>query len=283
VGVFATAEPGSVANSATGAAAAFSEAADPLAQGLAPVAVPTADLPTTAPTTSGISSGGNGSGGTIGQATGILELGLTNILANLTGALSNLGTLSADPAGTVTGLVPPLEGAVSDVIGTRIDLSSLMPLSGTTLPSLGTGAGGLDTITGIVGSLPIVSTGAHARRCGGHGHGGRQDAQELGARAVGECARPDRQRRRRRRHRSNRWDHAHAPLAPPAVQSPSGALPAPPTVSVRTVNSNGGSTTVNIPLPSLPVSAPPVTIPLGPVNVGVNLGGANSGATPSLP
>ncbi|HEY6427684.1 MAG TPA: hypothetical protein VIX84_10655, partial [Acidimicrobiales bacterium] len=131
---------GSVANSATGAAAAFSEAAGPLAQGLAPVTKPTADLPTTAPTTSGISTGGNGSGGsgsggsgsggpsqgsnggsgsgsggTIVQATGILELGLTNSLANLTGALSNLGTLSADPAGTVTGLVPPLEGVVSDV------------------------------------------------------------------------------------------------------------------------------------------------------------------------
>ncbi len=315
-GVTASAAPaapaaGSVTNDASGAAA-FSEAAGPLVHGLTNVTVPTADLPTTAPTSPGPSggdgsggsgsasagtggvgstnpsqgnNGGSGSGGTIGQATGILELGLGNIMANLTGALDDLGTLSDDPTAMLTGLVPPLEGVVSDVTGTLMNLSSLMPLSGTRLPvgSLGTGG-----ITSLGGGLPDG-----APTLGGATIGATADKTQHGTpspsvsalgpivSSVAAAATGSKTPSIPSLPLPSAGSAPSVPSLP--AQSPSGALPEPPTVSVPTVNSNTGSTTINVPVPSLPVSAPPVTIPLGPVNVGVNLGGSDSGATLSLP
>jgi hypothetical protein len=302
----ATPAVGSATNSATGAPA-FSEAAGPLVQGLAPITGPTADLPTTAPTTSapvGSGSGGAGSdgpsqgdngggsgsgsgGGPIGQATGILELGLTNIVANLTGALDDLSTLSDNPGGALTGLVPPLEGVVSDVTGTLMDLSSLMPLSGTPLPFGSTG--GLGAITGNAGSFPVVSTGSPA--LGGvdsaataqDDSGSTPSVSALGP-LVGSAAAPAGSTASSVPSlplSSSGGSAATVPSLP--VQSSSGAPSASSTASVPTVGSTSGSTTVNVPLPSAPVSTPPVTIPLGPVTVGVNLSGSDSGATLSLP
>ena len=100
-------------------------------------------------------TGGTGTGGGTGCASGASDLGLTCILQSLTGALSNLGSLSGgNPGALLNGLVPSLTGVVSDVTGTLQELTSLLPIASLPVP---TGSGGT---TVLAGATNPVSTGS---------------------------------------------------------------------------------------------------------------------------
>ncbi len=112
--------------------------------------------------------GGGPGGGLTGCASGSSGLDLNCILSGLTGALTNLGSLTGGNPGTmVSGLVPTLTGVVTDVTGTLQNLTTLLPIASLPLPSGGipttllAGGGGPTTgtpaTTGGTGSNPVVS------------------------------------------------------------------------------------------------------------------------------
>jgi hypothetical protein len=127
-----------VTNRASGSGATtFATAAGPLLNGSTPLTAPSATQPITSP------SGGTPSAGSPGgQVTQIVTAGLTEVLDNLTQALSEVTTLPTNRGGL--GTVTSLTGDISDVTGTLSNLSRLMPvpsaLSTGTLPVLSAAA-----------------------------------------------------------------------------------------------------------------------------------------------
>ena len=285
--------------SAAVAAASFSALSGSLTQGIGPfqtlsyhppVNLPLFALPLgPAGTTgggsgvNGISSPGRGSGSGSGTGTGSScaagqsDLGLSCILDSLTSILGNLGNLQGYPMGALNGLMPTLSGVVADVTGTLSNLSSLLSSSGLPLPTTGLPTTGLPT-TGAVpvtGSIPAPTGGRSGVQ--GQGAGGLNLVLNGIAAAVGGST------------GSTTPPLPSLPLpsvggSAPGLSSlpltaPGGSLPAPPTVGTP----SGGQTTVNVPLPTLPVPVNPPTISIGGISVGVSTGGSNSGLTLTLP
>ncbi len=213
--------------------------------------------------------GPGGGGGLTGCASGSSGLDLNCILSGLTGALTNLGSLTGGNPGTlVNGLVPTLTGVVTDVTGTLQNLTTLLPIASLPLPSGGipttllAGGGGGPTTgtpgTGGGGSNPVVSALSPVLNTVGSVTGA------LGSTGTSIPSLPL---------------PTTTGTTVPSV-APSGTTT--PTTAPSSGSSGGGSTTVNVPLPvSVPVNTPTITI--GGLSVGVSGSGSTSGLTLTLP
>jgi hypothetical protein len=226
----------------------------------------------------GSGGGGGGGGGTgAGCASGSSDLGLTCILQSLTGALSNLGSLSGgNPGALLNGLVPSLTGVVSDVTGTLQQLTSLLPIA--SLPVAG-GSGGTTVLAGTdnpvttgsasttgtksTGTSPVVSALAPVLNGVSALTGGA-----LGSSSPSLPSLP-----------LSGLTGGTSSLPSLPVTTPSGTPSTPPTVSTPSAPTSGGSNTINVPLP-LPITVP--TISIGGLSVGIN-STKGSGLTLTLP
>jgi hypothetical protein len=272
-----------VGGSAVGTAT-FAGLAGSLTQGISSVAsltsLPSPNLPVIGGLPSGavpVGTGGNGptgggnppgGGGTPGTTCG--GTGLLAILGNLTCDLGNLGSLSS--AGGATGLLgtlPGLDGVVSDVTGALGSLSALLPLqslptSGLSVPTTGTG-GSIGSTTG--GGLPLSSVDSvvsGVTSAVGALTGGSLPVLPTSPLPIGSTS-------------------TSAAPTTSAPSSTSGGT-AVPTLGTPTLGTSGGSTTLNVPLPSTVTGSGTTTgISLGGISIGVTLGGSNSGATLTLP
>jgi hypothetical protein len=211
---------------------------------------------------------GGGGGGLTGCASGSSGLDLNCILSGLTGALTNLGSLTGGNPGTmVSGLVPTLTGVVTDVTGTLQNLTTLLPIASLPLPSGGipttllAGGGpttGAPATTGGAGSNPVVSALSPVLNTVGSVTGA------LGSTGPSIPSLPL---------------PTTTGTTVPGVGS-SGTTT--PTTAPGSGSSGGGPTTVNVPLPvPVPVNTPTITI--GGLSVGVSGSGSTSGLTLTLP
>lgn len=272
------------------AAASFSKSSGSLTERIAPFPTLTSEplqnlpvvtlpgLPTTSTVTGGTGTGtgtggGSGTGGTGGTGTGTgcasgsSDLGLTCILQSLTGALSNLGSLSgSNPGSLLNGLVPSLTGVVSDVTGTLQDLTSLMPLASLPVPT----GGGTTVLAGAASPVTGAPATAAAKSAATSPLGtalapvlNGVAALTGGALGSSSPALPS----------LPLGGGSSLPSLP--VTTPSGSTATPPTVSAPT----SGGNTINVPLP-LPVTIP--TISIGGLSVGIN-STKGSGLTLTLP
>jgi hypothetical protein len=238
-------------------------------------AFPLADTLSSGPVTEDDAGSGPGSGAAADDTTGCGvpgDPGLDCILSGLTSTLGGLGSLSGDPSGPLTDLVPTLTGVVVDLSGTLAELGALAPVASLPLPGgglplsaltglvPGLGSGGLGAVSGSGGGAidPILAGAASA--AGGLTGSGSSPLSSL---PLGSGV-------------------GSSPPSPP-VTAPSGAVGATSTTTTTTTPSGGGtSTTVTVPLPALPLpSTPPVTV--GGASAGVHSGGSGSGLTLTLP
>jgi hypothetical protein len=216
----------------------------------------------------GSGGGGGGGGGLTGCTGGSNGLDLNCILSGLTGALTNLGSLTGDPSG-VGALMPTLTGVVTNVTGTLQNLTSLLSIASLPLPG-----GGLPTTVLAAGGGPVTGVPATT--------GGTPSNPVLGALAPV----------------LNTVGSATGALGSTGTSIPSLPLPTttgvtvpgvtpsgsgtPTTSTSTTSTSSGGSTTVAVPLPApLPVSTQTITV--GGLTVGVSSSGSTSGLTLTLP
>ena len=228
----------------------------------------------------------------MGQATQIITLGLTDILGNLTAALTSLTTLPANPSGAITGhghpahrassptspaLLADLEQpfhAVADLPHREVPspwCRPLAPLTGG--PST---AGPAHTASVSAAALtknttpssaatalaPILGSVAAAVQTNSTWGPGLPNLPSLPLPSASGSP-------------------ASVPSLP--VTTAAGALPALPVISLPSVpgvvTSSGGTTCVAAPaLPALPIKIN-TTIHLGPISVGVNTAGGSSAAT----
>ncbi len=205
----------------------------------------------------GTAGGGSGGGGLTGCVSGSSGLDLNCILSRLTGALTNLGSLTGGNPGTmVNGLVPTLSDVVTDVTGTLQNLTTLLPIASLPLPSggipttllAGSGGGpttGIPGTSGGAGSNPVVSALSPVLNTVG---------PATGALGTGTSI--------------------------PALPSPATTGTTVPSLTTPgpTTAPSSGSSTANVPVP---VNTPTITI--GGLSVGVSGSGATSGLTLTLP
>jgi hypothetical protein len=266
------------------AVATFAAAAGPLLNGVAPLTGPTVSGTTagpSAPSSTPITAGGSTTpANSLGQAGQILTVSLTDMLGNLTSAITDIPSLPGNPAGSIQGLVTPLTGVLSDLTSTLTNLSSLMPLPVSTLPVLAASAPGSGPVAGTShpASTSASSSGSPsaaatslvpvlnsvAATVGGVTGGGLPNIPSLPLPPV----------------------NSSAPTLPSLpVTTSNGTLPKLPVISVPGVPvtlpvpvPSAGSTCVALPTSALPVNMS-LPLKLGPVSVGVSTGGASSGAT----
>lgn len=288
-----------------GAAAQFSKVSGSLTQGIAPFAtltsLPLQNLPVTGIPGLYNGSGGSGTGvidsGTVdgttltGQpgnnptgCTSADPLGLTCMVASLSGALTSLGSVP-DP-GSLLNTLPGLDGVVTNVTVTLQSLTGLLPIAslptGGIVPTTvlaGIGGGSLagapaatSSTSSPVGALaPVLNT--VGSLSGGLGSTTSPATPSLPLPSLPSLPLPS------------------LPSLPlPSLPSTGSTLPtslpsgttASPTVTTQSSgSSSGGSTTVNVPLP-LPIS-PTQPISIGGLSVGISSTGSTSGLTLTLP
>jgi hypothetical protein len=205
-----------------------------------------------------LGSGGAGSGGSGGSGAGCAsgDAGLASLVDNVTCTLAGIGSLP----GSGTAGLSSLGALVGQVTGTLSGLSgltgSLATSTGLPLPSGSGGSGALGlpatgSLTGVVNTVTAVAEGAT-------GKAGSSLPLPTSGRGSGSGSSPT---------------LPSLPVTTPTLPG----LPGAPTLS-----STGGSTTVAVPTPSVPVPVG-TTITIGGVSVGVNTGGSSPGATLNLP
>jgi hypothetical protein len=218
---------------------------------------------------SGSGTGGGGAGCTASQG----DLGLSCILDSLT---SMLGSLQGNPTGALNGLVPTLSGVVADVTGALANLGSLLPTSSLPLPTTGLPTTGLGTLSATVpaatgGRSPVPGTSV----------GGLTPVLNGIAAAVGGATGSTTPSLPSLPLASGGGSTPTLPSLP--ITTPGGSLPAPPTVGTPGAPTSGGQTNINVPVPSLPVPVNPPVISIGGISVGVSSSGSNPGLSLSLP
>jgi len=251
--------------------ATFAVAPGPRLNGAAPLTGPSVSPPATTPPAGSTPPVTTTPPGNAPQGGQIITASLNEILGNLTGALKGVLALPAAPsAASLSAVVTPLSGIVSDMTGTLSNLGSLIPLSGagslpvvsTLAPSNGSAASSRSGPSSAASALaPVLNS--VAASLGGSTGSGLPSIPSLPLTGVG----------------------GSAPAVPSLpVTTPSGSLPTLPVITVPPlpVGTTGGSgTCVTVPVPALPL--PSIPLHLGPVSVGVNTSGDSSGATVCVP
>ena len=209
--------------------------------------------------------------GQAGCATGQSDFGLSCILDSLTSILGNLENLQGNPTGALNGLMLTFSGIIA-VTGTLSNLTALRPTSGLPLLTSGLPATGAAPVTG---SIPASTGGRNGLP--GQGAGGLNPVLNGVAAAVGGSTGSTTPSLPSRPLPSAGGSAPGLPSLP--VTAPGGSLPAPPTPGTP----SGRQSTVNVPIPTLPVPADPPTISMGGISVGVSSGGSNSSLTLTLP